>query len=131
LGFLCPTDTGLMKRVYYSSGSILTGDRTADVLVRYAEALAVRTASDTIDIPIQLNNGSVGRAQFLIGPASPLVVVPEDGLPAGPEDDDTIAELSRRTRSLSSPHPQAMEPFGNPYYADDGEITDSIGDDSA
>jgi hypothetical protein len=112
-----------MKRVYYSSGSILTGDRTADVLVRYAEALAVRTASDTIDIPIQLKNGSVGRAQFLIGPASQLVVVPEDDLPPGPEDDETIAELSRRTRSLSSPHPQAMEQLGNPYYSDDGEFT--------
>ena len=119
-----------MKRVFYSSGSVLTGDRTADVLVRYAEALTVRTASDTIDIPIQLASGVVGRAQLLIGPASQFVVVPEDDTPVGPDDEETIAELLRRTRSLSSPHPQAMEDAGAAYYADDGEFTGGFGDSS-
>ena len=119
-----------MKRVFYSSGSVVTGDRTAEALVGYAEVLAVRAASDTIDIPIQLDDGSVGRAQFLIGPASQFVVVPEDGTPPGPDDEDTIAELSRRTNSLSSPHPQAVEQNRDPYFADGGDYADSIGDDS-
>ena len=95
----------------------------ADILVSYAGALAVRTASDTVDIPIELDNGEVGRAQFLIGPASQLVVVPESGSASGPEDEGTIAELDRRRRLLSSPHPRAMEAPANPYYADDDDYT--------
>jgi hypothetical protein len=116
-----------MKRVYYASGSVLTGDRMAEALVHYAELLAMRETSDTADIPIVLEDGSIVRAQLLIGPASQLAVVPEEGDDEGPEDEDTIAELSRRTRALSSPHPQAIDDAPSPYYADGDNFTDSLG----
>jgi ssDNA-binding replication factor A large subunit len=117
-----------MKRVYYASGSVLTGDRTAEAIVHYAAALATRTTSDSIDIPILLPDGATGRAQLLIGPASQLVVVPEEGAAAGPEDDEIIVELSRRTRLLSSPHPQAVDDAATPYYADGENYTDATDD---
>jgi hypothetical protein len=118
-----------MKRVYYASGSVLTGDKTADAIVHYAAALASRATSDTIDIPIVLPDGTTGRAQLLIGPASQLVIVPEEGIPDTPEDEETIAELSRRSRLLSSPHPQAVDGSATPYYAD-GENYADVTDDS-
>jgi hypothetical protein len=116
-----------MKRVYYSGGSVLTGDRTADAVVRYAGALATRAASDTIDIPISLTDGSVGRAQLLIGPASQFVVVPEEHALAGPEDNKTIAELSKRTVALASPRPQPVDTQVSPDYADDSDYSDAPG----
>jgi hypothetical protein len=116
-----------MKRVFYASGSVLTGDRTAEALVHYAELLAVRESSDTADIPIRLDDGTTARAQFLIGPASQLAVVPVEGDEEGPDDEDTIAELGRRARALSSPHPQAVDEPPSPYYAEGDNFSDSLG----
>jgi hypothetical protein len=117
-----------MKRIYYASGSVLTGDRMADTVVSYAAALASRELSDTVDIPIALPDGEVARAQLLIGPASQLVVVPEPDALNGPEDDATIAELSKRRLQLSSPHPQAIDEPLSPYYAEGNDYTDAIDD---
>jgi hypothetical protein len=115
-----------MKRIYYASGSVLTGDRMADAIVAYASALAQREISDTIDIPVSLPNGTEARAQLLIGPASQLVVVPEADARDVAEDDETIAELSMRARALSSPHPQAVAEADSPYYAEGIDYTDAI-----
>lgn len=113
-----------MKRIFYASGSVLTGDSMAEAVVRYAEALAMRDTSDTIDIPIALDSGGLGRAQLLIGPASQLVVVPEEGggpaqVGHEPEDEETLKELARRASLLSSPHPLASDDGDNTDYVDD------------
>jgi hypothetical protein len=117
-----------MKRIYYASGSVLTGDRMADAVVSYAAALAARELSDMVDIPILLGGGESARAQLLIGPASQLVVVPEPGEPDTPEENATIDELSKRARSLSSPHPQASDEPLTPYYSENNEFNDAIDD---
>jgi hypothetical protein len=117
-----------MKRVYYASGSVLTGDRMAEAIVRYAGALALREISDTIDIPISLGGGRTARAQLLIGPASQLVVVPEADAHEDPEDEATIEDLSIRARRLSSPRPQASDGDSSPYYAMGDDYTDAIDD---
>ncbi|MCU1550666.1 MAG: hypothetical protein JWR36_1226 [Glaciihabitans sp.] len=114
-----------MKRIYYASGSVLTGDRMADAIVAYAAALAIREFSDTIDIPVSLPNGSEARAQLLIGPASQLVVVPEPEAREAAEDEETIAELLSRARALSSPHPQAVDEADSPYYSEGIDYTDA------
>lgn len=98
-----------MKRIFYASGSLVTGDRMADAIVHYAEALAMRDTSDTIDVPIALRSGAIGRAQLLIGPASQLVVVPEEGAIDREEDEATIQELMHRSALLASPRPQASD----------------------
>jgi hypothetical protein len=106
-----------MKRIFYASGSVVTGDRMAEAIVHYAEILAMRETSDTIDVPIALDSGSMGRAQMLVGPASQLVVVPEEGAFEEPEDDDTLEELRRRGISHGSPKALAR---------DDGDSTDYV-----
>jgi hypothetical protein len=107
-----------MKRVFYAGGSVLIGDRMADAVVRYAGALAMRDGSDLIDIPISLDDGKTTRAQLLIGPASQLVVIPEAGVPEGPEDEATIEDLTRRARLLSSPRPQASNESTDSSFAE-------------
>jgi hypothetical protein len=108
-----------MKRIFYASGSVVTGDRMANAVVHYAEILAQRDASDTIDIPITLSSGEPGRAQVLLGPGSQLVVVPEEGTDEHPEDDATIAELERRARSHGSPRALASDEGDHAAYIND------------
>jgi ABC-type histidine transport system ATPase subunit len=117
-----------MKRIFYSSGSVVTGDRVADTIVRYAEILALRDASDAIDVPIALASGQVGRAQLLIGPASQLAVVPEDLVlddPSSADDPETIAELERRIARHGSTRPQASENSDTTDYADANGYNDA------
>ncbi len=117
-----------MKRIFYSSGSVVTGDRTADALVHYADALAGRDSSDTVDIVVALDSGASGRAQLLIGPASQLVVVPEEDPAAEVEDEDTVRELVRRTALLSSPRPQASDETTTSDYGEFSDYTDAPGE---
>lgn len=112
-----------MKRIFYASGSVITGDRMADAIVHYAEVLSQQDSSDTIDIPITLSSGEAGRAQVLLGPGSQLVVVPEEGAAEEPEDLETITELESRARTHGSPRPQASgeddrAAYNNDYSSD-------------
>lgn len=92
-----------MKRIYYASGSVVTSDRTADAVVAYAQALAARESSDTIDIPIFAAGAHAGRAQLVVGPASQLMVVTEDPWHEAFEDEGTLDLLARRTEGLLRP----------------------------
>lgn len=117
-----------MKRIFYASGSVVTGDKLAYAIVQYAEVLAQRDTSDTIDIPIAMDSGEIGRAQLLIDPASQLVIVPEEGSYVELEDDLTIVDLARRGSLLASPHPQQQQGSGSlisDYANDFGDGTDS------
>jgi hypothetical protein len=107
-----------MKRIFYSSGSVVTGDVIAEAVIRYAEVLALRDTSDTIDVPIALESGRVDRAQLLVGPSSELAVVPEESDMDDPEDADTVAELERRILLHGITRPQASTDSDSTDYAD-------------
>ena len=98
-----------MKRIYYASGSVVTGDRTAAAVVSYARALAAREDSDMIEIPIILPNGENGHAQVLLGPASQLMCVDEPAVDLEPDDEGTRSVLSRRIDGLLRPKAQPVD----------------------
>jgi hypothetical protein len=63
-----------MDRIHYAGDSILTGTEIAHALLEYAQALAVAGTSATVDIPVvDERDGSIGRSELLIGPASQLI----------------------------------------------------------
>ena len=66
-----------MKRIYFSSGSVLTGDYIADAVLDLAVLVSARSASATVDIPVMLSDGSTGQANLLISPVSNLLTVSE------------------------------------------------------
>jgi hypothetical protein len=115
-----------MKRIFYSSGSVVTGDRIAEAVIRYAEVLALRDASDTVDVPIALGSGRVDRAQLLIGPSSDLAVVPEESDMEDPEDAETLAELERQILLHGDTRPQASEPIDSTDYVDDNGYNHAV-----
>ncbi len=63
-----------MDRIHYAGDSVLTGTEIARALLEYAQALAVADTSATVDIPVvNESDGSIGRSELLIGPASQLI----------------------------------------------------------
>lgn len=107
-----------MKRIFYATGSIVTGDRTAEAVLAYAEALSQRETSDTITIPVMNSDGTQGEAELLIGPASQLMAVTELPLGRNVDDEDTLLSIERRIEGLLRPEAQ---PF------DDDDLTQQSG----
>lgn len=102
-----------MKRIYYASGSVVTGDRTARAVLSYAQALSETESSATIDIPILAHDGTTVRAQLLIGPASQILAVPEQPTHdvhdlAGLDDESVLQVLELKVEGLLSPKAQPV-----------------------
>jgi hypothetical protein len=103
-----------MRRVYYSSGSMLTGDTIAHAVLEYAEALAKDGRADIVEIPVVLPTGNQGTATLLIGPSSQLASVSEESDLREPDDDSLVGQLRDRAMRLGSPRPGTQQPM----YAD-------------
>ncbi len=89
-----------MRRLYYSSGSIVIDDRVCKAVLRYARALAIGDKSDVVAIPAISDGGSRGEAYLLIGPASELFSTPEDDRLDEALDLDVVRRLERMTEEL-------------------------------
>ena len=89
-----------MKRMHYASGSLLTGDDIADVLVRYAAALAHNNDSAEVHAPAIVDSGGTGEVLMLLGPASQILV--EDEHFGGDElrDEQFVEGLEGRIMAL-------------------------------
>jgi hypothetical protein len=98
-----------MKRIAYAEEWLTTDDDVADLVLVYARALARHDTADTISIPV-VEGDAVRNAQFLIGPASQIIVVDSDE--AAPPDLDgreAVTELQARIDRLASPNPVLYE----------------------
>jgi hypothetical protein len=92
-----------MRRVYYSSGSVLTGDAIAHAILEYAEALAIDGRADIVEIPVTLPSGNAGAATLLIGPSSQLASVTEESSLTEPVDAELVGDLQDRARRIGRP----------------------------
>jgi hypothetical protein len=95
-----------MKQINYIGRDLLTGDQIADAILNYATALARRARADRVDVPVLIND-RVSRVEFVLGPASQLIVESVDDGREEPVDDALVADLERRTELLHSPRPVA------------------------
>ena len=89
-----------MKRIHYASGSLLTGDDIADVLVRFAAALAHNNDAAEVRAPAIVEDGSRGEVLMLLGPASQILA--EDEHYSGRElrDERFVAEFEGRIAAI-------------------------------
>ncbi|MFF9564516.1 hypothetical protein ACF1AJ_14315 [Leifsonia sp. NPDC014704] len=90
-----------MKRIHYASGSLLTGDEIADVIVRFAAALAKNNSAAEVRAPAVLDGGSTGEVLLLLGPASQMLA--EDAEFSGAElrDEPFVEEFEHRIAALA------------------------------
>jgi hypothetical protein len=89
-----------MKRIHYASGSLLTGDDIADVLVRFAAALAHSNDSADVHAPAIVEDGSAGEVLLLLGPASQILVEDEHFAGAELRDEPFVNDLEGRIAAL-------------------------------
>lgn len=94
-----------MKRIFYSSGSVVTTDRVAEAVIEYAQQLARGETSDAVMIPVIAGDGSAHEARLLLGPASQLAAVDEEEHVAdvrleGDVEEAAIEALRARIASL-------------------------------
>jgi hypothetical protein len=95
-----------VKRILYSSGAIVTGDRIADAVIEYAQELAKLETSATVWIPVVIDDGTMQQAQLLLGPASQLVAVDISGenVIEQSAESEVVEELRHKIAAL---HPRA------------------------
>ncbi|NQX13765.1 hypothetical protein HQQ80_19220 [Microbacteriaceae bacterium VKM Ac-2855] len=98
-----------MERISYAGDSVVTGTAIAHALLAYAEALAMNEASATVELPILLEDGTLGRASILIGPASQLISRTEPGDAEEITDDALLDRLVTTTAALGISRPVASE----------------------
>ena len=101
-----------MDRIHYAGDSILTGTEIARALLEYAQALAVAGTSATVDIPVvDERDGSIGRSELLIGPASQLISDTEDSPYDDAIDHDLVTHMydeAARLRRYGADAPTAV-----------------------
>ena len=95
-----------MRKLHYSSGSMLVADVTCKAVLRYARALADVGKSDVITVPVVTEGGSNAYAHMLIGPASQLFSTPvENSHGDEPVDEEVIAHIELETRRMQPSRP--------------------------
>lgn len=90
-----------MKLVIYAGSEYLTGDEIADVLMEYGQLLGSTGNAERVTIPIREADGTESTAEFLVGPASQVVVksVAADGDElVAPETVDRLRARAARMR---------------------------------
>ncbi|BDV31242.1 hypothetical protein [Microbacterium terricola] len=68
-----------MDRITYTAESFLTGSDIAHALLDYAQALAETGSAATVEIPTLQDDGTVSRAEVLVGPSSQLMATRVSG----------------------------------------------------
>lgn len=89
-----------MKRIHYASGSLLTGDAIADAVVRFAAILAQNSTAAEVRAPAILDDGEVGEALMLLGPASQILVEAAHYDGSELHAETFVAELDERMAAL-------------------------------
>ena len=89
--------------MHYASGSMLTGDAIADVLVRYAAALATSASAAEVHAPTIVESGEPGETTLLLGPASQILTEHEPFDGAELRDDAFVHDLDERIARLGTP----------------------------
>ena len=97
-----------MERIHYAGSSFVTGDLIARALIDYAHFLTAHNTSASVDIPIRKSDGTVGRANFLLGPTSQLVSESEGSRFSELLDDDLVEHLHDRSLGLNQTHPRPV-----------------------
>ncbi|WP_448003719.1 hypothetical protein [Agromyces bauzanensis] len=117
-----------MDRIYYAGDHFLTGTDISNALVSYAAALGRRGTTDSIEIPVRhLEDGRLGRVNFLVGPAS-QIVTEHVGVPDDDEirDEELVRRLGELTAGLAPMHPVTNHGVPDTERSVDYDWTDEV-----
>ncbi len=75
-----------MKRISFGFETLITSDKVAAALVKYAAQVVRHGTSEAVDLPVLESNGEVTIHTILLGPATQLAVADVDGARADNPD---------------------------------------------
>lgn len=96
-----------MRTLSYSGESVVTTDGVGEAVVEYARALIADNSADVVDIPVMLADQEL-VATLMLGPSSPLLMVPAACADVALGDELTIARLRAKAAALA---PRAVVPM--------------------
>ena len=106
-----------MRRIAYAQTVIGTDEHLADLVLRYAAALARAGSADTVVMPGRVGDGPVEPVSMLLGPASQITSWSDDE-PFDADVSGVVADLERRIArrtgsddSEQGPGPGAIDEF--------------------
>jgi hypothetical protein len=99
-----------MDVIDYSGGSVMTGTDIAHALLAYAHALAANEDSATVSIPTRQADGSLGLAEFLVGPSSQIVTETVTVNLVEVIDRELVGRLSTATSALGAARALPVSP---------------------
>lgn len=116
-----------MERVYYAGDHIVTGTEIAKAVFDYAAALAENGSAASVQIPVRREDGSIGSANLLVGPASQLITEHIDVEEHEELIDEALVEhIKDLTARLSPVHPVAIDTYRDGERPVDYDWTDEV-----
>lgn len=106
-----------MKDLIYAGGKTMVSDELAAAITDYAQVMAANGDSGVVEIPAIGEDGTVGTARLLLGPASQIMAEPVATDHVDLDDAAVIAELRARIKAAGVQHALPVDP-------DDGATTE-------
>jgi hypothetical protein len=98
-----------MEQIHYADDTLRTGTDISRAVLAYAEMLARAKTSATVDIPVRHTDGSIGRANLLLGPASQLVAQAYNDSASELIDETLVASIHEKVRHLQGGTAEPLE----------------------
>jgi hypothetical protein len=90
-----------LKTIHYADYDFTTTDETADAVLAYAQALALKGRSDTVHVFGFDDAGQAKTFDVLVGPSSQIIASTAESELKGATDDASVAEIIARTEALT------------------------------
>jgi hypothetical protein len=103
-----------VKELIYAGGKTIVSDELAEAITDYAQVMATNGDSGVVEIPAVGEDGTVGTARLLLGPASQIIVEPVTVQDHDLEDGAVIADLKARIRAAGVQHALPVDPEDAP-----------------
>jgi len=113
-----------MQKITYAGESFLTADSVATALLDFAAALAGAISAEPVEVPVVAEDGTPGRVQIVLGPASQIVTRPVETGMTEPPSEDFVQELERRCWRVRGARPVPFREEDDPSR---GLLDDPLG----
>lgn len=94
-----------MKQLRYGERIWLVGDASADALLDHAAALARSGLAEHVALEVLDVNGTPGRVEFLLGPATMMTAEPAPSEFDDPDNSEVERSMRLRTSELNAAAP--------------------------
>lgn len=94
---------GGVRHITYSDKTLFVDDATADVLIRYAAALAATGGADAVTVKAVGADGNEVEASIVLNPTTEIVAETTNTLMRPPQNDEVVRYMGAAIDRLTNP----------------------------